>query len=62
MFRGDSELSYAVGGPRAYCGGAMTSSFTRSRLYVFPSSSETLLPPGTAAPFALPNGFFQPAI
>ena len=54
-FLGDLVVLREVGGPRAHRGRAMASRLTRTRLYLFPSSSETLLPLlGDSAP-ALPN-------
>ena len=64
VFGGNSGLLCVVGGPRAYPAGAMVPSLTRSRLNLFPSTSETLLPPGAVPRVLCPigNGFFQPAI
>ena len=54
-FLGDLVLLRVVGGPRAHRGRAMASRLARTRLYLFPLSSETLFPPlGDSAP-ALPN-------
>ena len=57
MFRGDLLLLLVcvVGGSRACCGGAMTSSLTHPRLNLFPSTSETLVTPWWSTARALPN-------
>ena len=64
VFGGNSVLLGVVGGPQAYSAGAMVPSLTRPRLNLFPSTSETLLPPGAVLCVLCPigNGFFQPAM
>ena len=63
VFGENSVVTYG-GHPTGRLGGAMTPSLTRSRLYLFPSTSETQLTLGVVVRVLSPigHGFVQPAI
>jgi len=63
VLRENSGVMYC-GYPTGPLSRAMTPRLTRSRLYLFPSTSETQLPLGVVVRVLSPigNGFVQPAI
>ena len=52
---GGSESLYVVRIPRARCGRAMTPRYPGTRLYLFPTTSESQLVPKGYVPGSLPN-------